>query len=122
MGASRFGTRERTIARYGPSVAPSSAARKAGRRPRTTARSGLGEDLAQLGREAVRVAGLAVLATEEAAVVAREDDRRCPEALGHGERAAIRQLTLRLGAGGQHDPGRGRPQRLDVRFVSACTR
>ena len=42
----------------------------------------MGEDLAQLGCERIRLAGLAVLATEEATVIAGEAHRRGPEALG----------------------------------------
>ena len=52
--------------------------------------SALGEDLAQLRGEGIGVAGLAVLATEEAAVVAREDHRIRAEALGDGDGAAVR--------------------------------
>ena len=69
-------------------------------RPTQTDRSGLREHLAQLGREGVRLAGPAVLATEEAAVVAREDHRLLPEPLGDRMAAAVRHLTLRLGPGG----------------------
>ena len=42
------------------------------------------KDLAQPRGELVRLAGLAVLAAEEPAVIARERDRRRPEALGDG--------------------------------------
>ena len=70
-----------------------------------------GEDLAQLRGEGVRVARLAVLAAEEAAVVAREDHRLRAEALGDGVAAAARHLavgldaarrrTMRVGGGAQ---------------------
>ena len=45
-------------------------------------RSGLGEDLAQLGGEGLRLARLAVLTAQESTVVAREDDGLLAEALG----------------------------------------
>ena len=60
---------------------------------------------------------LAVLAAEEAAVVAREDHRRRAEPLGDGLGAAVGHLALRLDAGGEHDPGRGRAQRVEVGLV-----
>src|SRR5207344_338242 len=46
--------------------------------------SGRCEDLAQLRGEGVRLAGLAVFAAEEAAVVAREDDGLGAEPRGDG--------------------------------------
>ena len=39
------------------------------------------------------------------------------EPLGDGLRPTVRHLAFRLRAGGQHDPGRGRPQRLEVGLV-----
>ena len=81
---------------------------------RTLETLALGEDLAQLRGEGIGIAGLAVLATEEAAVVAREDHGGRAEALGDGDRAAGRHRAPGLDAGGHHDPGRGRPQRLEV--------
>jgi len=46
--------------------------------------------LAQPGGERVRVAGLAVLPAQEAAVVARETRRLNPEGTGDGHRGALR--------------------------------
>jgi len=42
-----------------------------------------GEDLAQLAREGLRLPGVAGLAPDEAAVVAREDRRLLPEQPGY---------------------------------------
>ena len=39
------------------------------------------------------------------------------ESLGDGLRAAVRHLAVRLRAGGEHDPGRGRAQRVEVGLV-----
>ena len=49
------------------------------------------EHLAQSGGERVRVAGLAVLPAQEAAVVAREPRRLNPEGGGNSHRAALRE-------------------------------
>jgi hypothetical protein len=49
------------------------------------------EHLAQPGGERVRVAGLAVLPAQEAAVVAREPRRLNPEGSGDSHRAALRE-------------------------------
>jgi len=57
-------------------------------------RSGVLEDFAQLRREGVWLAGLAVLAAEEAAVAAREHDGLDTESLCHGQGAALRHLAI----------------------------
>jgi hypothetical protein len=69
--------------------------------------------------KAFRLAGLAVLGAEEAAVIAREADRLGAKALGCGEGATVRQLALRLLAGGHDDPCRCGPQGVDVGLVVA---
>jgi hypothetical protein len=62
---------------------------------------------------------LAVLATKEAAVAAREDQGLRAEQLRDGERAAVGHLVRRLRARGHDDAGRSRPQCVDVR-LEAC--
>src|SRR5215218_2096634 len=79
--------------------------------------SALREDLAELGGEGVRVPALAILATEETAVTAREDHRLRAEPLGHRVRATARHLTFRLGAGAEDDPRRGDPKSAEVGLV-----
>ena len=57
-----------------------------------------GEHLAQLGRECVRLARLAVFATQEPAVIAREVSGLAAQPLCDGLRATVGQLTVRLDA------------------------
>src|SRR5215217_9403744 len=75
------------------------------------------QDLAQPGGECLRLAGLPVLAAEEAGVAVRERNRRRAELLGNGMRAPVGQFTLGLRAGREDDAGRGRPERLEVGLV-----
>src|SRR4051794_38411262 len=75
------------------------------------------EHLAEHGRELGRLAGLTVLAPEEAAVPTGEDDRLTAQTRRAGSPAAMRQLSVRLLAHGDDDARRGRPERLEVRLV-----
>src|SRR4030095_2274745 len=76
------------------------------------------EHLAQPGGERVRVAGLAVLPAQEAAVVAREPRRLNPDGSGDSHRGALRDETVRLGAVRQDYPGLGSLDRVVVGLVS----
>ena len=73
--------------------------------------SALGEDLAQLRGEGIRVAGLAVLTAEEAAVVARERHWRRAE--------AFRRRRLRRGTPSSPPTRRRRPARSGSRQPAA---
>src|SRR4051812_7456230 len=73
----------------------------------------LPEPLAQLAREGLRLTGVADLAAEEAAVVAREHARLLAEQLGRGDCGATGEGARRLLAHGDHDARRGRGQRVD---------
>src|SRR4029078_12893539 len=65
------------------------------------------QDLAELGRERIRLHGPALFAHEEAAVAAREDDRFHAESLRDRLATAARHLAIGLRPDRQHDP-RGR--------------
>src|SRR6478609_11706661 len=75
------------------------------------------EHLTELRGELVGLAGLAVLAAEEPAVTAREDDGLGPEPPGDRLAAAMGELAIRLLADGDHDPRRRGAERVDVRLV-----
>src|SRR5437870_11079616 len=76
------------------------------------------EDLAQLGRELVRLSRPSELATHEAAVMAREDDGLRSQSLSHGERAAVGHLARGLLAGRQHDSRGRRSQRVEIGLIA----
>ena len=75
------------------------------------------QDLAELRREGLGIAGLPVLAAQEPAVMAREEHRAGAKTLGHREGAAVRQLAFRLDAGREDDAGRGCTERRVVGLV-----
>src|SRR5689334_13142194 len=77
------------------------------------------EHLTQLGREGLRLPAVAELATEEAAVVAREHGRGLTEQLRGGHRRATREHAERLLADRDDDAGRRRDEPVDVGAVAA---
>jgi hypothetical protein len=90
------------------------------RRQGTWADGSGGEDLTERRGERVRLAGLAVFATEEPAVVAREARRLRAEPLRDGDPAAVRELALGLLANRGHDPRGGSAERTRSRARSRC--
>ena len=72
------------------------------------------EDLAQLGGERLGFSHLTVLTTEEPGVAAWEDDGLRAQSLSEHRGRAVRQLAFRLRPGGDDDPSRRRPQRLEI--------
>ena len=75
------------------------------------------EHLAQLGGEGFGLAGVAELATHEAAVVAGEDCRLLAELFGQCDRAPAGIDLHRLLPERDHDPGRRCLQGLEIRLV-----
>ena len=61
--------------------------------PVTLPFSGVGEHLAQLRGERVRITGLAIFAAKETTMVAREDHGLDTKPLSNGNGAAVRQLA-----------------------------
>ena len=75
------------------------------------------EDLVEGLGEGDGSAGLTVFVTEEPAMAAREGDDGGAEPLGDRLGAAMGHLALRLDARAEHDPGRRRAERREVRLV-----
>src|SRR3954447_7994165 len=75
------------------------------------------EDLAQSGRERVRLARLAELAAKEPAVVAREADKLRSESVRDGLRGAVGERALGLRSRGNDDAGGRGAQRVEVGLV-----
>src|SRR5512133_692651 len=76
------------------------------------------ENFAQLACECLRLAGVAVLAAHEAAMVAGEHGRLLPEQLGGGDGGASGEGAQRLLTHGDHDACPCRGQCVDVRTIA----
>src|ERR1041385_6160230 len=75
------------------------------------------KDLAQLGRELIWLGRRSVLAAREAIVDTRELDRRLAEAFSECRACPAGPHVARLLTDPQHDPGRGRPEGVEVVLV-----